>query len=47
MPLTFAVLLSMLMLPMVKWLEGKGWNKALATVMALSAVTRSHGVREL
>jgi predicted PurR-regulated permease PerM len=37
-PLTFAVLLAMLMLPMVKWLEGKGWNKALAAVMALLAI---------
>src|SRR5687768_10372336 len=37
-PLTFAVLLSMLMLPMVKWLERHGWNKALATVMALLAI---------
>ena len=36
-PLTFAALLAMLMLPMVKWLEGKGWNKALAAVMALPA----------
>lgn len=37
-PLTFAVLLSMLMLPMVKWLEEKGWNKALATIMALLVI---------
>jgi len=37
-PLTFAVLLSMLMLPMVKGLEKRGWNKALATVMALLAI---------
>lgn len=37
-PLTFAVLLSMLMLPMVKWLEVRNWNKALATVMALLVI---------
>lgn len=37
-PLTFAALLAMLMLPMVKWLEGKGWNKALAAVMALLVI---------
>ncbi|MGV3657429.1 MAG: AI-2E family transporter, partial [Chitinophagaceae bacterium] len=37
-PLTFAVLLSMLMLPMVKWLEEKGWNKAVATIMALLVI---------
>ena len=37
-PITFAVLLSMLMLPMVKWLERKGVNKAVAAIAALLVI---------
>jgi predicted PurR-regulated permease PerM len=35
-PLTFAALLSMLLLPVARWLEGKGLNKALSTLAALT-----------
>jgi predicted PurR-regulated permease PerM len=34
-PLTFAALLSMLLLPIAKWLESKGINKALAALASL------------
>ena len=36
-PLTFAALLAMLLLPITQWLERKGVNKALATVLSLLA----------
>lgn len=35
-PLTFAALLSMLLLPVARWLEGKGVNKALSTLAAIT-----------
>lgn len=34
-PLTFAALLAMLLLPVTRWLESKGVNKALATLAAI------------
>jgi len=34
-PLTFGALLSMLLLPVTRWLEGKGINKALSTLAAI------------
>lgn len=34
-PLTFAALLAMLLLPVTRWLEAKGLNKALATLAAI------------
>ncbi len=34
-PLTFGALLSMLLLPITRWLEGKGWNKALSALAAI------------
>lgn len=36
-PLTFAAILSMLLLPIAKWLQKKGVGKALATVLAILA----------
>jgi len=35
-PLTFAALLSMLLLPVTRWLESKGANKAIATLAAIT-----------
>jgi predicted PurR-regulated permease PerM len=34
-PLTFAALLSMLLLPITKWLQGKGIHKAIATLLSV------------
>src|SRR5690349_13761220 len=34
-PLTFAAILAMLLLPIARWLEAKGANKAVATLLSV------------
>jgi predicted PurR-regulated permease PerM len=43
-PLLFGLLIGMIMYPICKWLEGMGWNKALAITTCLLIVTLLFGI---